>query len=1147
MAGHLLAQRDGSAEDALSRCHGIELEASRARALAERLGADRAHHGDAFHFTWSEGDGVSLLYLNPPYDVDREYGRLEQRFLARFTGLVAPGGALVFVVPHYALLASAAYLASHYRAITVRRFPDPDYAGFRQVVLTALKRATPSHPDPELVAQLQAAAAGVDHLEILGAPIARPLQLEPHTPDLSLRAQAVDLASVLAHAKPFSVQPTLFGYDRNAAQLLGAPMPVALPARPAHIALALASGLLNGRRLEPNDPSRFPTLLAKGTFTRDLITVERRFTKDGDHTGDVKVQRPRLDMRVLRLDNRTFHTLRLGTEPSEAQDIADFNTADLLVEYSEALARLVREQLPALHDPANPDHQIRLPAFAREPFKIQSAAIQAGLKLIAQGETPQCIAEVGTGKTTVALNIVRCLAPENLPLVRSELRRQGLPVERLRAVRRALVVCPPHLLDGWSDQAAAVLPGARVQIVNTPSDLDQEAEIYILSRETAKLGSGIAGVAGDRCPRCSQLLEISSGTIRAEARARCSEPVTVPAPGLTAVTRLLALKAYPYLEPAARQQAARLLIEHPAAFHQASKPIDALPADRLDLLLLEAPLAAVVDEQLQRNDWWVAEATAAFTAAARLAVHLRRVDHLRARLQTGRASDHALQILNRELAEPRPSTSVLLHRLFGGLLEAATWSERKGCSEPLHWMTANPRRYALARYILRRKRRLFDFLILDEVHEFATTGSAQAKAAHRLVELKGVPTLALSGSIMGGYASSLFANAWALSRDIRTTFDRTDKAAFVTRYGYRKIFVSASSSSTRDNARLFGSRTDREADPSAPEIRQLGEAPGILPLYVLEHVLPTGLIMHKGDLDDALPPLTEEPTAITPDPRDPFDALLLKEFARLRSLLLGQIARDRHTPKAGLLFGALSELPSYLDLAAEECGPFEIAYPEHAGGDVLAEGHLFPSSWRSPKERWLLSTVRSQLAAGRQVLVFLRHTGSDAFIRRLLRLLLEELGEPAVFLDPSRVTTKKRQRWIDQHVLAAGRRVLLVHPKAVETGLNNLVAFGTGIWYEGPDMNARTTRQANGRLHRIGQANDVRLLFPYYDGTLQKTALDLVARKITASLQVDGLSIEGALEAAGASSADDREHAAAALAFGQALYSAAAAENARSR
>lgn len=67
--------------------------------------------------------------------------------------------------------------------------------------------------------------------------------------------------------------------------------------------------------------------------------------------------------------------------------------------------------------------------------------------------------------------------------------------------------------------------------------------------------------------------------------------------------------------------------------------------------------------------------------------------------------------------------------------------------------------------------------------------------------------------------------------------------------------------------------------------------------------------------------------------------------------------------------------------------------------------------------------------------------------------------------------------------------------------LNNLTTFHTAVWYEGPDYDARVTRQANGRPHRIVQARPVRLLYPYYAGTVQETALDLVAPKITTSLQ----------------------------------------------
>src|SRR4029078_9382086 len=84
--------------------------------------------------------------------------------------------------------------------------------------------------------------------------------------------------------------------------------------------------------------------------------------------------------------------------------------------------------------------------------------------------------------------------------------------------------------------------------------------------------------------------------------------------------------------------------------------------------------------------------------------------------------------------------------------------------------------------------------------------------------------------------------------------------------------------------------------------------------------------------------------------------------------------------------------------------------------------------------------------------------------------------------------------------------VLLVNPNAVRTGLNNLVAFSVGLWYE-MDLSATTYRQASGRLHRIGQTRPVTIRTAYYAGTAQKVTFDLIARKITASLQRDGLAL----------------------------------------
>lgn len=97
--------------------------------------------------------------------------------------------------------------------------------------------------------------------------------------------------------------------------------------------------------------------------------------------------------------------------------------------------------------------------------------------------------------------------------------------------------------------------------------------------------------------------------------------------------------------------------------------------------------------------------------------------------------------------------------------------------------------------------------------------------------------------------------------------------------------------------------------------------------------------------------------------------------------------------------------------------------------------------------------------------------------------------------------------------------------------MNNLVHFR-----EPPGRRGRRLR-CSGRVHRIGQLLDVVIEVPYYAETPQQTAFDLVARKLTASEQVDGLSLEGALESAGAGT-DDDQASRAAMGMGQAIYDA---------
>lgn len=439
-------------------------------------------------------------------------------------------------------------------------------------------------------------------------------------------------------------------------------------------------------------------------------------------------------------------------------------------------------------------------------------------------------------------------------------------------------------------------------------------------------------------------------------------------------------------------------------------------------------------------------------------------------------------------------------------LHRVTTTRTPACGAALYQAIPSPRRYPLATYIAKRHPRLFDMFILDEAHEAASDGAAQERAAHRLTSL-GIPSLLLTGSVMNGYASSLFTNLWAVSPAFRREFARDEQTKFVTRYGYRKRLVTFGSEKDKGKVVEYGAVSDRVQR----EERTIGDAPGVLPLLVLRHLLPLAVTMHKADMAVDVPPCTEVSEYVQPT------APLMSRYEAMKSALMRQIKRDRFTEDNGKLWGALAELPAYLDLASEDVGnrpdgSFVLAYPDAAGGEVVASSPGLPAGLLLPKEAWLLAHLESAFAEGRNVLVFVWHT---RLMPRLARLIREHLGVEAAILESGKVPTAKRETWINERVVSRGVRVLLTNPVCVKTGLNNLVHFADEVWMENPCCSPEIYRQAVGRVDRIGQKKPTRILFPIYAGTAQEPMHKLLLHKVAVSLSTDGLDGESALQAAG--------------------------------
>mgnify|MGYP000039931234 FL=1 len=1049
------------------------------------------HQGDGLCCE-AKGDGASLLWLNPPYDFFRGQ-RFESRFLDAWTPRLTVGGQLVLIVPEHALSYLSATLTTWFDDLDVLRYPEPTYAEFKQVVVFGSKRALPAEPGA---------------LPPIGDLAAEPVTLR-HVPPgaLTVDVNQLDVAALRAATSAWG---NAAGYGRPAQP---PQIGLAMRPKPAHVAMALGSGVFNGVRLSA--PGR-PDLLAKAVFIRRFVDQDIKLDDKGEVAKLTQVERPQLRLTILDLSTGEYRELSPGTEPSNSGTIENF--ADLLLTYGDGMVAAMRERCPSLH---NGEEDIALPPMKRTLFPAQASAVRAALKLMARGETPLILGELGSGKTSVAIQTMYALTTHDVQrqirALRVEHETAFAPLVGQRPlVRRVLVVCPPHLAQNWIDEMQACLPAVPVRVLDSTRDVDAVGEsaapllLAILSRETAKLGHGIAGVAGSycntriahivRCPRCGAPLLPSEAEKRGKGRQTCEGTLAEPLDAL-----------------------ARLGRDMTALRHRT--PYDRPSFDYFRRAAL-APLLWRLRRLLREKDYSKEHSAAidATIAAVKLCTPHPRVLRILKRLMPGHAYN-GVHHPDHRVSGFAFSAKLENNTLCRALCDMGRWRVET-CGEPLYQATPQPRRFPLAEYITRRYPKLFQLLIADEAHEYASDGSAQEKALHRLTEK--IPlVLPLTGSLMNGYAKSLFRNLWAVSRRMRAEFGYADGGKFAKLYGYQKRILTGDAAKAAKVAE-YGASSDRVVKTEGGERMQ--DAPGVLPSFVLRHVLPLSVTLHKRDItpDDRVVDHDRAEIAIT-------DAEHERNGAALGAALKAAVKRDRFDEKlAGRLFGQLAEYPSYYDRATADTGNagpadarrFDIAYPEAVGGAIVASAEGLPAAQWMAKEEWLRAMLRRELDEGRNVLIFLWHKELADRLQKLCR----SVGETPAFLDAAKVPAKKRQDWIDKNVVGK-RRILITNPSCVQTGLNNLIWFASAVFVENPGCNPFVARQAVGRLDRITQTKEVRIYWPVYEG-VQCAMLDLLQAKTAISQQIDGIDPSAALEMAGAGDGSEVQ----ALDVGLAVY-----------
>ena len=413
-----------------------------------------------------------------------------------------------------------------------------------------------------------------------------------------------------------------------------------------------------------------------------------------------------------------------------------------------------------------------------------------------------------------------------------------------------------------------------------------------------------------------------------------------------------------------------------------------------------------------------------------------------------------------------------------------------GCSSPL-WQADNsgPKRYPLSDYVKHHMRGFFDLLTADECHEFKGRGAAQGIAAGVLADACG-KSLSLTGTLLGGYASTIFHLLYRFSPEIRTEFGRSDEGRWIKRYGFEEHTIGKPDDDAIEDGRNSRRRKFRKV---------VRERPGLVP-SALFHIIANTVFLRLSDVASGLPDYTEQVLLSSMDSsqRTAYDTV----FEELRK----ELAEALKSGSKRLLSTYLQTLLAYPD----GCTKGETVFDPRTG-DVIVQVPPLSEDRLYPKEKALVDLVVAERMEGRRVLVYVTHTGTRDITGRMDDILTRH-GFRVAVMKADAVAPDRREAWVADRV-KQGVDVLICHPRLVQTGLD-LIDFPTICWEE-TDYSVYTMRQASRRSWRIGQTRPVKVVFMAYRGTLQADALKLVAKKLQSSLAVEGELPEDGLAAFG--------------------------------
>ena len=246
---HVVAEGTGA------HTYGIELD--RERFLRARDFLENLIWGDALYDVGITNKAFSLLWLNPPYDTDGfdaegKRDRLEIQFLKKYWPKLQPGGVLVYIIPLDSARYARDFLSTRSKDLRILRFSDPYFADFRQVVIVG-RKMRPKKKEIAAAKGLfeiaQRARFNTEDREAL--PTTKSADLLYQVPEAIIEDSSIlfrsyrldpDEALETIRKSPLwtRVRKLLFSSPETAA------IRSLMPLREGHLAMLLASGMMNG-------------------------------------------------------------------------------------------------------------------------------------------------------------------------------------------------------------------------------------------------------------------------------------------------------------------------------------------------------------------------------------------------------------------------------------------------------------------------------------------------------------------------------------------------------------------------------------------------------------------------------------------------------------------------------------------------------------------------------------------------------------------------------------------------------------------------------------------------------------------------------------------------------------------------------------